>query len=236
MKATITAAKTWEATITAMRKAKLILGTLLVMVCLNSARAQGMAKPVWAIQGGGKMTEFASHCTADAKGNCYIAGQFASDGILGAYQVTAPTNTARSFLAKVDKTGTVIWFKRLGGGELTMVRGMCTDGAGNTFVTGQFGRALEFGGHKLKPRTRGMLNLYVAKFDAQGNDLWSAEAGGTTDDDVAGSGCIQFDGEGGCFVAGNFVGRLISGVRTLPAPENRVCSLHSMIPEESRSG
>ncbi len=182
------------------------------------ARAQHTPEWVWAIRGGGKFHDFVNQCAADSSGNCYIAGTFTSDGALGDFRVAVPANSGRNFLAKVDARGRVVWFKSFGG-ETGTLGAMYADLVGNVFITGFFNNQVVFEGQKLESHTASVLNLYVAKYDIQGNTVWCRQAGGKSEADVISGSSIVSDSSGNCFVSGNLRGRVDLGSSSLFSPD-----------------
>ena len=145
---------------------------------------------------------------------CYIAGTFTSDGALGDFRVAVPANSGRNFLTKVDARGRVVWFKSFGG-ETGTLEAMYADLVGNVFITGFFNNQVVFEGQKLESHTASVLNLYVAKYDIQGNTVWCRQASGKSEADVISGSSIVSDSSGNCFVSGNLRGRVDLGSSSL---------------------
>ena len=76
----------------------------------------------------------------------------------------------------------------------------CFDGEGNIFVTGYFWGSVDFGGGALT--AVGNVDFFVAKFDAEGNHLWSWHDGNAVD--LLGQ-CIATDADGNVLVAGQIM-------------------------------
>ncbi len=73
------------------------------------------------------------------------------------------------------------------------------DAAGNVVVVGDFSNAIDFGGGSLA--SAGGLDVFVAKYDANGAHQWSVRLGGTSDDVAY---AVAVDGSGSVFVTGGF--------------------------------
>ena len=85
-----------------------------------------------------------------------------------------------------------------------MGRGIAVEGNGDLVFTGtfgQFGSGVDFGGGLLT--SAGGMDVFVAKFSASGDHVWSKAMGGTSDD--VGS-AVGVDGGGNAVVTGYFQG------------------------------
>jgi hypothetical protein len=116
----------------------------------------------------------------DTNGNLYVAGIFGSATIQ--FGGTILTNSSQPneydfFLVKYDVNGNVLWARVGGPCELG---GMRTDGTGNCYLTAASTGTADFG--NIVP-TNG--DLYVAKYDNNGNALWAQSAVGAYPLDIA---------------------------------------------------
>lgn len=99
-----------------------------------------------------------------------------------------------------------IWAKSAGSTGLDGTRDIYTDAAGNTYATGTFsGITATFGSITLTNADPNGFNrdIFVAKYDTDGNVLWAKSAGGTGND--AGN-AIAVDGDGNVYITGEFKG------------------------------
>jgi hypothetical protein len=105
----------------------------------------------------------------DPSGNVFWAGRF-----YGTLNTGCETRTSRGdwdiFLVKFDQSGTCVWDTIFGDASSQTCTGVATDPSGNVVIAGGFSGTLNFGGDDLSTG-----NLYVAKFDASGNHIWSDE-------------------------------------------------------------
>lgn len=104
-------------------------------------------------------------------------------------------------------TGKHLWSKLFGSNENSAVQGgvVATDSAGNVYLAGTLTGDADFGGGIL---TGANADVYIAKFNKDGNHLWSKKFG---DSDVQGAGHIAVDAAGSVFVGGNFNGTIDFG-------------------------
>jgi hypothetical protein len=142
---------------------------------------------------------------SDAFGNVLVTGYFGGTADFG----TGPLVSAGMFdifVAKYAPNGTPLWSKRFGGSLSEFGLGITADAAGNILLTGYQAGGVDFGGGPLP--TAGSVDVFVAKFDANGNHLWSKRAGSFFIDiawDVAA------DAVGNVIVTGGFRGTVNFG-------------------------
>ncbi len=110
----------------------------------------------------------------DNLGNTLLIGDFAGAVDFGGGALTSAGQTD-VFVAKLDSAGAFVWAKRFGDNQAQNGRGIAVDGAGNVFITGSFASKIDFGGGALT--TAGGTDVFVAKFDPDGNHLWSKRFG-----------------------------------------------------------
>ena len=103
------------------------------------------------------------------------------------------------------QTPLFLWAKAAGGVNVDSGRAIALDGSGNSYVTGYFDSTnVTFGTTTLaNSASDGSDEIFVAKYDRDGNVLWARSAGGTNYDKGAG---IAVDGGGNCYVTGSFQG------------------------------
>ncbi len=98
-----------------------------------------------------------------------------------------------------------LWAKAVGGVNIDSGRAIALDGSGNSYITGYFDSTnATFGATTLaNSASDGSDEIFVAKYDRDGNVLWAKSAGGIHYDRGAG---IAVDGGGNCYVTGSFQG------------------------------
>ncbi|MCX6244164.1 MAG: SBBP repeat-containing protein [Bacteroidetes bacterium] len=142
----------------------------------------------------------------DASGNPYVAGWFDSPTItFGTITLTNVGNNDM-FLVKYDANGNVLWAKGAGGTTDDYSLSVAVDASGNSFVTGWFDSpTITFGTSTLT--NAGNNDMFLVKYDANGNVLWAKSAGGTADDFPM---SVTVDASGNPYVAGDFVSPTIT--------------------------
>jgi hypothetical protein len=150
-------------------------------------------------------------CATDAQGNVYITGHFNS-GLLVIGPDSLNTNGSDDlFVAKFDSTGVGQWARSAGGGSYDQGYGIAVDTAGNVYVTGGFQSShMNFGSMTLlNSSTSGSYqDIFIAKYDANGNLLWAKKAGNNAYSDAARS--ITVDPSGNAYITGTFGGTAIT--------------------------
>lgn len=140
---------------------------------------------LWGEGMGGMGTDSGRGVALDSLGNAVVTGRFAKTAWFGDNQpqdslvCTGPVGDADIFLAKYDPNGQFIWAKGIGGDQENMPRGDATDRHGNIFVAGRTRATIDFdpGPGTAWATANGEFDLFLAKYDPQGNYLWGFTAG-----------------------------------------------------------
>jgi hypothetical protein len=141
------------------------------------------------------------------EGDIYLAGHFNGTVNLGGGPLI--TSGGALFVAKFDGYGVHQWSKAFGNnssGELA------ADGMGGIILSGSYGGTIDFGGEVLS--SAGGLDVFVAKFDADGNHIWSRGFGNLNDQY---GGPVSADSEGNAVISGLFAGAIDFGSGALPS-------------------
>jgi len=96
----------------------------------------------------------------------------------------------------------LLWATSAGGSSFDSGKGIAVDSSGNAYVTGEFSGTVDFEGTSLTSNA-GSEDVFVAKYDANGNLLWATSAGGS-DTEIGFD--IAVDGAGNAYVTGEFSG------------------------------
>src|SRR5438105_14740932 len=96
------------------------------------------------------------------------------------------------------------WAKGAGSAGNDMGKAIKTDPNGNSFVTGRFSATATFG--SLSVSSYGGPDIFVAKYNDNGNCVWVRHGGSTDNNDIYGDegDGIALDNFGNCYVTGNF--------------------------------
>ena len=107
-----------------------------------------------------------------------------------------------AWVAKLDSQGAFSWARRIGGPNVEEARGVAVGPDGSVVVAGYFNTTTTFAPGVTRT-SAGNADVYLAKFDADGQFQWVASAGGTNFDSAEG---VTTDADGNIFVVGRFQG------------------------------
>jgi uncharacterized protein (TIGR03437 family) len=157
---------------------------------------------------GGSVNDSASAIAVDAAGNVYVAGSTASPDFpvsSGGHMGTAPTSPSdqRSFVAKLDANGNVVFSDLLGGSAASAAQAIAVNAAGQVVVTGMVNATTASGATGPGfPSTAGAYSIpntfnhpYLLELDATGTKVVFSATG------IGGS-ALALDSSGNIFVAG----------------------------------
>ncbi|MGD0710352.1 MAG: T9SS type A sorting domain-containing protein [Bacteroidales bacterium] len=161
---------------------------------------------IWANSAGGTDNALANSVVADASGNAYVAGGFYCDTLsFGSISLINDNAGYEDIvLAKYDSSGNVLWAKSEGGANDDAAYSVTTDASGNAYLTGSFRSAtLAIGTSVLmnSDTTNSTEDIFLAKYNANGNLLWAKSAGGTESDDAY---SVAVDALGNSYITGRF--------------------------------
>jgi len=106
------------------------------------------------------------------------------------------------------------WAKSAGSVSNDYSNATCTDAGGNVYAAGSFqGTTITIGSYTLQNTATGSNDIFLAKYDANGNVLWAKSAGGTERDFAYG---VCADINGNVYITGFFLStEIILGTDTL---------------------
>ncbi|HEX7413447.1 MAG TPA: T9SS type A sorting domain-containing protein [Bacteroidia bacterium] len=189
---------------------KLFIILIVIVSIGNQSKAQTWQ---WAKSGNGTSLDEGNAVATDKSGNVFITGYFQSPTLtFGTYTLTN-AGSGDVYIAKYDANGNVLWAKRAGGSVGDEGNAVCADATGNVFLTGYFqSPTITFGTYTLTNAGTNP-NIFIAKYDPNGNVLWAKHAGGTGDDEGI---SVSSDVAGNVFVTGWFFSPTITfGTYTL---------------------
>ncbi len=143
----------------------------------------------------------------DRSGNVFVTGTFMGSVDFGAGYLTSASLSYDVFLAKLDSAGNYKWARRFGNTGSDIGYSVAADNGGNVVVTGSFYGAVDFGGGL--HASAGLGDIFVAKYDTDGNYLWSDSMGGTGLDVAYGVGVDRVTNE--VVITGYFQGSVNFG-------------------------
>ncbi len=142
---------------------------------------------LWAEVFGGALADRGYDIAVDPSGNIYVTGYYQGSATFGSTTLTSSGGSQDIFILKLDNAGNVLWVKSEGGAEGDTGYGITFDNLGNVIVTGQFKGNAQIGlnnfSSAIDPNT-GLpaYDIFISKYDANGNDLWSIQGTAKYDD------------------------------------------------------
>ncbi|MCB0543503.1 MAG: tail fiber domain-containing protein [Saprospiraceae bacterium] len=174
-----------------------------------TAKFDAVGNVLWVASGGGSSQDYGNSLVADASGNVYVTGWFTNAATFGSQTLTS-AGSRDVFVVKYDPAGNVLWAADGGGTSNDLGQGITADAAGNVYVTGSFQGTATFGSQTAT--STGVEDVFIAKYDAAGNVVWVAGAGGANTE-IGNS--IAMDAAGNAYVTGNFSGTTSLGSQNL---------------------
>lgn len=182
----------------------------ILFVCLLATTtlfAQQTASLEWAKRIGGSSSDRARGMAVDAAGNVLSSGYYSGtvdfDPGPGVLNLTS-TGGSGIFISKLDATGNLVWAKSISGTAGVSPMNMAIDLSGNVYITGGFLGTTDFdpGPGVFNMTSGGQTDIFIAKYDANGNFVWAKEINGGTWFDHGYD--IKVDASGNVYVVGRF--------------------------------
>ncbi len=158
-------------------------------------------KEEWQQQLGSSNYDTANGLAVNLEGHVFATGT--TLGQLGA----SSYGQADAWVAKFDSEANQQWIKQLGTGAWDSSKGIATDSQGNVYITG-------YTGGNLAGKEAQESDAWVMKLDAQGNEIWKKQFGGS-DHDV--SNAVAVDGQNNVYLAGYTLGGLSGNSKSAQA-------------------
>lgn len=173
--------------------------------------------PIWARSAGGNVNDYGLDLVTDSNGNVFVTGFFTNFAITFGSTTLQNSGTKDLFVVKYDTTGNVAWANKAGGTDNEEGLGIATDNNGNVYVTGYFySSSINFGATTLNQT--GASDIYIVKYDNNGNVLWARSTGGIDIEQAYG---IATSGADNIYLTGTFLSSTIPfGTTTLVSAGN----------------
>ncbi len=141
--------------------------------------------------------DFGEGITIDKDSNVYITGSF--DGI---FDTWGSMGVADIFLIKYDNNGNIQWSRAIGTYKNEMGTSLITDNSGNIFIAGHTTGDLD-------ENDFDKTDMFVAKYDSEGNCIWKKQFGSSEDDYGL---SITVDIEENLLITGSTTGNMINNM------------------------
>jgi hypothetical protein len=161
---------------------------------------------IWSQRFGDVDADIGSSLALSPSGNVCVTGSFEDNLNFGLGNLGS-LGSSDVFLALFNSGGVPIWSKRFGGSSADFASGVAIDASSNIFATGGFMATANFGGQNFTA-LNSFYDVFLAKYNAAGNHLWSHAGGGGGND---GSQGIALDKSGNVYIGGYFTGSATFG-------------------------
>lgn len=192
-----------------------LLPALLILcsIAINKSSAQSPTW-VWSKSANGINYEDAASVATDVPGNVYVTGYFTGTSFVFGTDTLSSAGSADMYLLKYDVFGNYDWAIPFGGTGDDYGNSVTCDLNGNVYVTGTFTSPQIIFGNDTLFNSTGVPDMYITKFDPNGNVLWTRREGGN-DWDIA-TGVATDPANGNVYVSGAFYNSdMIIGTDTL---------------------
>jgi hypothetical protein len=176
---------------------------------LSTADGAGRWSKGYRLGAGG---DFSDVAVDRSDGSIVVGGSAAVDVDFGGSPLTgSELSGVDAIVVRFDGEGRHRWSKRFASPGVQMVKRVAVDAKGAVFIAGSYTYTVSFGGKEL-PATAQIPRLFLAKFDREGNFLWSHGFRGSG---VANIAKLMVDQEGNAVIAGELGGSIDFGAGSL---------------------
>lgn len=163
---------------------------------------------LWVRTGGGDGGDYAHGLCIDGN-SLYVVGEYENTATFGPFTLQGVGDND-IFIAKYDLNGNIQWVKGAGGGGNDRALSATTDGAGNVYICGHYSFNAGFGSTWITGY--GDKDIYVAKYNSNGDFLWVNKAGSSLRDEAL---ALKADASGNVYVTGMYKNGAQFGSTTL---------------------
>lgn len=177
-----------------------ILITSIMILFLSGTQYARGSEFAWANQVSGFIDDTGDGIAMDYAGNVFITGTFWGTLSVGSETLEC-TGGDDTYIIKYDSKGNFLWARSSDNDYTNYGYAVSADASGNCILTGKFYDSVTFDGWTLSSSGDG--DIYIVKFDPNGNVIWAKGAGGADND------CgitIATNDLGDTFISGYFEG------------------------------
>jgi uncharacterized repeat protein (TIGR01451 family) len=147
---------------------------------------------IWTRQFGSSAYDDVRDVAVDSSDNVYVSGL-----TLGALPGQTSSGNYDAFVRKYDGAGNELWTRQFGTSDEDYGYGVAVDGSDNVYVAGDTKGALP------GQTSSGGRDIFVRKYDSDGNELWTRQFGTSADDRASDA---TGDGSDNVYVTGHTLG------------------------------
>ncbi len=180
---------------------------LLILLGLgfNNIRSQTFS---WAKDEGFYAYDYGLGIVTDNSGNVYVAGKYEQNANFSGTILPCISGTYNCnhdiYVAKYSSTGSLTWIHTGGGNLGDYAHAISSDG-NNLFVAGEIegvNNLITFPGSTITLTSVGDNDIFLSKYDLNGNLLWATSAGGYKNEKALG---VSQDAAGNIYICGEYV-------------------------------
>lgn len=155
----------------------------------------------WAVRGGGDVNDdYCYGIATDSHGNVYWVGTARGSSTFDCGTVNAPLGTTAGVIAKYDSTGACQWVRGITTLSIDVrVNAIAIDAEDRIYIAGSYRGNATFN-DSLVLNAIGNDDIFLARYNTEGDCLWARRAGGQYYSDEARG--IALSDDGGVFIAG----------------------------------
>lgn len=157
-------------------------------------------EPLWLWHGGSIDSDGANAVAATPDGGWLVGGSFSNTATFTAHTLISKGGTD-AVLLKFAASGDLEWLKQFGGRYNDTIKALAVDAQGGIYVQGQFRDVAAWGGAPLTAGGGADNDIVLAKYDLNGDHVWSQRFGSPFDE-AAGGVCV--DPAGNVAMTGSF--------------------------------
>jgi hypothetical protein len=136
---------------------------------------------IWAARAGSFAFDLGHGICTDAQGNIYTTGKYEMEANFEDQVLTIEGNHD-IYTAKYGPAGNLIWVRTAGGDWGDYGHAIACDNQSNVYVTGEIDGPVKFNGSEITLNSWGKNDVFVAKYNTDGELLWAHRGGGRESD------------------------------------------------------
>lgn len=172
---------------------------ILINLMLTNMQAQNFN---WAVVEGLWAYDYGYGITTDPSGNVYVTGKYEMNANFSGTILTDHGNHS-IYVAQYSPSGTLNWIRTAGGIYGDYAKAIFCDGT-SIYITGEiegYGNVISFENSPITITCIGDNDMFLAKYDLNGNILWAVSGGGFYNEKALG---VAADNNGNVYICGYF--------------------------------
>jgi hypothetical protein len=171
----------------------------------------------WIRTGGSYSGDYARILACDKTSHIYIAGEIEGLNNTIVFPGSPITISGHGendvFVASYDLSGNLLWARSEGSAGNEKALGVTYDASGNVIICGYYTDTTVFGG--VMTASTNYKDIFIAKYDMNGNFLWMQHAGGPGEEEAKSVVC---DNSGNIYICGKYSDGAMFGSTTFSTP------------------